>query len=276
MKLKLPFVAAALLAAWLLAACGPSEAQRAATSTQIAADIFATQTAGAPTATATFTPSATPTDTPTPTLTPTATHTPTPSDTPTPTPTPAPVLMPAALTLNDLPAGFGRLGGDSVRTMQKGMPADSFAFGFSDETKGQALIGVLIPYPTRVGQAALDSTLGTFVDATLSGFGNATAIKPLRGLEDVGDVRVAKTALSKSGSLTLRWDIVAFRRGSVVVLLLFGHPEGDKLPAKSLADLAHIQDERIIQFLSTNPIGLARDRRPVAGSVAVFYSSGAR
>src|SRR5437868_8732352 len=127
LKFKLPFAAAALFVGLLLAACGPSEAQRAATSTQIAADIFATQTAGAPTITPTFTPSATPTRTPT--STPTVTQTPTPSDTPTSTPTPAPVLMALALTLDDFPAGFEPFADKVLRTMEKDLPDDSFAFG---------------------------------------------------------------------------------------------------------------------------------------------------
>jgi hypothetical protein len=58
----------------LLAACGPTKAQMAATQTQIALEIFQTQTAAA---TPTFTPSPTFTDTPIPT--PTFTNTPTPA-----------------------------------------------------------------------------------------------------------------------------------------------------------------------------------------------------
>jgi hypothetical protein len=95
-----------------LAGCGPSEEELAAQATQVAHDIFATQTAQAPTftPTATATPTstntptstptetptatATPTKTPTPTLTPSPTNTPTetplPTDTPTPTKTPTP------------------------------------------------------------------------------------------------------------------------------------------------------------------------------------------
>jgi len=101
-----------VLLALNLAGCGPSEAELAAQATQVAHDIFATQTAQAPTftPTATATPTstntptatptetptatATPTETPTPTLTPSPTNTPTetpvPTDTPTPTETPTP------------------------------------------------------------------------------------------------------------------------------------------------------------------------------------------
>ena len=83
-----------VLLALNLAGCGPSEAELSAQATQVAHDIFATQTAQAPTftPTATTTPTATNTPTATPTETPTATATPT--DTPTPTLTPSPTNTP--------------------------------------------------------------------------------------------------------------------------------------------------------------------------------------
>jgi len=81
MKTRIPFVIMSFFIMAFLASCGPSQADRYATSTHIAADIFATQTALAPTATATFTPSPTATQTPTPTITPTPTQTPTPTPT---------------------------------------------------------------------------------------------------------------------------------------------------------------------------------------------------
>jgi hypothetical protein len=70
---QLLILAIGLISVLLLAACGPSQTQLDATATQIAANIFATQTAQAPTAAPTFTPTPTPrpTSTPTPTLTPT-------------------------------------------------------------------------------------------------------------------------------------------------------------------------------------------------------------
>lgn len=97
MKKKMIFVLICLLASAILVACGPSQAERDAQATKIAADVFATQTAEAPTPTPTFTPTFTPT--PTPTSTPTSTLTPTPSSTPTTTPTPTATPLP-------LPAGW--------------------------------------------------------------------------------------------------------------------------------------------------------------------------
>jgi hypothetical protein len=40
----------------------------------------------------------------------------------------------------------------------------------------------------------------------------------------------------------------------VGALLFLGYPDPDK-PARTLAELAQIVDKRIIQFLSTNPLG---------------------
>jgi SH3-like domain-containing protein len=68
----------ALLTSGALSACGPSQAELNATATRIAANVFATQTAVAPTATSTPTETSTPTRTPTPTHTPTRTPTPLP------------------------------------------------------------------------------------------------------------------------------------------------------------------------------------------------------
>jgi hypothetical protein len=67
-----------LLLNLVLVACGPSQEELDATETKVAADAFATQTANAPTATATFTA----------TLEPTSTFTPEPSSTPTSAPPP--------------------------------------------------------------------------------------------------------------------------------------------------------------------------------------------
>lgn len=82
MKKKEISVLIFLLASVILVACGPSQAELDAQATKVAADIFATQTAEAPTPTPTFTPTFTPT--PTPTSTPTSI--------PTPTATPPPLM----------------------------------------------------------------------------------------------------------------------------------------------------------------------------------------
>jgi hypothetical protein len=228
----------------------------AGTTTQIAVAIFATQTAQAPTITPTFTPSATPTHTPTPT--PTVTLTPTPTDTPTITPTPTPVLMALALTLDDLPAGFESFDEANMRNMRKSMPVDSYVFGFSDDTNSQVITGFLLPYPSRAAQAGFDNTLPQLVDATLAAMGIKTGSKLLRGFEDVGDARLAKTAAIKSGAFALRVEVVAFRRGAVGVLLAIVYSDGEKA-LLSLPELAQLLDKRISQVDSNNLVALIRE-----------------
>jgi S1-C subfamily serine protease len=87
---KKAFLIVCVVLAMLLAACGPPQEELDAQATEIAANVFATQTAEAPTHTPTATVTSTPTTTATPTPTVTATFTPTPTSTPTPTHTPTP------------------------------------------------------------------------------------------------------------------------------------------------------------------------------------------
>ena len=86
MKTWISLTIALLIISIFMPACGPSQADLDATATQGAAYSFATLTAQAPTATATFTPSPTATFTPSPT----ATFTPSPTASGTPTRTPIP------------------------------------------------------------------------------------------------------------------------------------------------------------------------------------------
>jgi hypothetical protein len=84
MQWKASFVLVCIIVVGVsLAACGPSQAELDAQATKVAADIFATQTAEAPTPTPIPTLTPTPTETPTPTPVPTPTFTPTPSPVPT-------------------------------------------------------------------------------------------------------------------------------------------------------------------------------------------------
>jgi len=109
----------------ILSACGPSQEELDAQATEVAANIYATRTAKAPTithtplptatatpeptatptATATATATATPTNTSTPTSTPTptATSTPTPTETPAATETPTPTTTPTPTVTQPLP-----------------------------------------------------------------------------------------------------------------------------------------------------------------------------
>ena len=86
MKKTAPILVSLLLVASVTACTSFSESQHNAEATEIAAQVFATQTAQAPTAT--------PTASPTPTWTPMPTSTPSPTPTPTPTASPMPTTTP--------------------------------------------------------------------------------------------------------------------------------------------------------------------------------------
>lgn len=103
---KTAFVLLWLLTGGIVLACGKSDVDRDTQATQIAAEIFATQTAQAPTSanTPTTATTNTPTNTPTPTPTPTATVTPIPTSTPAPGPTLPP---PATSTPQLIPTPTG-------------------------------------------------------------------------------------------------------------------------------------------------------------------------
>ena len=220
----------------ILTACGPSQTELDATATQAAADIFATLTAQAPTATPTFTPS------PTATITPTPTH----------TPTPTPGLSAVALTLGDLPGGFEPMPAAQLSEMQQAFPEGANLFAFDDNGRSQSIIGILIPYSSRAEQTAFDAALPQFVGVFATAVGAGTNPKNLHGGGDVGEARAGITSVSQVGSLSLRWDIVGFRRGRAAVLLIVAYPDGDK-PAVPIGDLGRLLDKRILEFLGSHP-----------------------
>jgi hypothetical protein len=128
MEKREPCVLIYLLISVILVACGPSQAERDAQATEIAANIFATQTAEAPAPTPTPLP---PTPTPTP-LPPTPTPTPLP---PAPTPTPTPEPMGIAITgvitnLGDAEERY--LAEDSYLQLVR-LPADGRLSGTTDD-----------------------------------------------------------------------------------------------------------------------------------------------
>ncbi len=260
MKTPLSFISISLLIVIMVSACGPSQAALDATTTQIAADIFATQTAQAPTITPTFTPSLTPTLTWTPTRTPLPTNTSTPiptstpTRTPTPTPRPAPLLLSVALTQDDLPAGFKAVPAAQLQSLEQRLPGGSVAFGFADTGSTQTVIGFLYPVYTAASQAEFDERLPQLAKVMGMAVGAETDTKDLRGLGDIGDARAGISTVGKMVGVSLRWDILGFRRGKIAALVLAAYPDGNK-PLVPTADLARVVDKRAARFLAT---GLAK------------------
>ncbi len=245
MKTRTLFVVILLPSIFILAACGPSPDQVNATATQIAANIFATQTAQAPTATMTFTPS--PTATSTPTLTPTPTST----STPLPTATPTPGLASVAITLDDLPFGFDNMPASQLEDMKKQLPEDAAGFGFLDDQNFQIIVGLIFPLKVDPGVAAVDVMLPTFVNMYATMFGADKNVKNLAGIEDLGQARAGTTSTGPMYGFTLRWEFIAFYQNQAVVILVDGFQD-TYTPDITAVDLSKLLDERIMHF--RNPL----------------------
>jgi hypothetical protein len=248
MKREIIFITIISLIGVLLVACGPSQAELDATATQMAFDIFSTQTAQAPTATATFTATPEPTETEIPTATSPPTDTSAPTETPTITPTAPPKLMAVALTVDDLPAGFVEMSPEELGAGEQSFPEGTYYFGFSDEINSQLILGFLIPVANRAEQATYDAMLPQMIEAIATGMGAGPDFQTIAGLDDIGEARSGISSVGQMGSLSMRYDTVAYRRGEVVTILIVGYPDGDE-PAMPVSDLSRLMDERIMENL---------------------------
>lgn len=221
-----------------LSACGPSQAELDATATQVAADIFATQTALAPTITPTFTPTPTFIPSPTPTITPSPTRT------RTITPTTVPPLMAAVLTLGDLPDGFSSMPEQDLAEMSESLPEDATVFAFTDDEGAQMIMGVLMSYGSRQEQIAFDQMLPSMLDMLTSPIGGDAPLEPLTGLDDIGESREGVTFLADTQGESMHWDVMVFRRGEVAEILYYMYPEQDE-PVMPFHEIARLLDERL-------------------------------
>jgi branched-chain amino acid transport system substrate-binding protein len=139
--------------------------------------------------------------------------------------------------------------------MEQSLPVGSSAFGFVDADSSQTAIGALYPVSGRAAEAVLDKSLEQSVRVYATAVGAGANLRSLGGLDNLSDARAGVTSTGESGALTVRWDIVVFRRGEVVAILFVGYPDGDK-PAVSTADLAFVLDKRIGKYLaSLSPSG---------------------
>ena len=227
----------------ILVACGPSQGELDATATQIAANIFATQTAAAPTST----------------QTPTSTDTPTPAN----TPTPLPDLSFAALTLQDLPPGFFEVSPDEFGfepgaegLLGKETPIEiGFVFQIADEDF-ETIGGFAVLLPDTFNRIEIDLLMDLFLTGFFLGFGDSVGLENppesqiLTDLGDVGDTSTAWTAVFRSEALFIpvRVDTIVFQRGVLGIFIFVFYPDGD-IPVFSIGDAARILDERIIEMI---------------------------
>jgi hypothetical protein len=255
-----------LVLTMLLAACGPSQEEIDATGTQIAANIFATQTAVAPTHTPTPTPTNTPTLTPTPTDTPTPTATPVPTDTPSPSPTntpPAESTQSASSNINaesiiltsaDLGPEFLEIPAETM-----GLTEESLTFGdtqfdgffvFADNnfniymglTKVFETSGDQVGYDVLISNPELmASVFAASFTAQSAGSFEAT---PLEGVDDIGDASGGVTGEAAIQGAPAAMEIIIFRRDEVGAMIMTISLSGSDL-LMSTSDIARLLDAKI-------------------------------
>jgi len=238
-----------LLSAILVAACGPSQAELDAQETKVAAAIFATQTAQAPTAT----PTPTPTDTPTPS------PTPTPTDTPVPSPTTLPDLSDVVLTLDDLPSGFSDMPLEQLGLTPEDLSGGGFeaesVFAFLEPSAFQLIMGFTLLVPDAIQQAGFDLALRNpefLLNLFVSGMGATEVVEQqeLPGLDDVGDVSTGLTVVADLGGISMRIDMVVFRTGPAGAIVMLMYPDGAD-PDISIGEVAQRLESRLTEALSS-------------------------
>jgi branched-chain amino acid transport system substrate-binding protein len=258
----------------VLAACGPSQEELDAQATEIAANVFATQTAEAPTVTPTFTPSPPPTATPTstPTETATATPSPTPTRTPSPTPshtpspTPTPDLCAIAITQEDLPADFISF---PMSAEQIGQDFDTASAYMSLDMQNMNMVMCMAKLlPTAADQEAFitetdsaEELLGTMnMDFQVGGeeAGVSMDMEVIPGLTGLGDASMGVRMVMRSADLPapMIMEIVAFRRGVAGVFLAELYTESVS-PPMPMAELVALADGRLAEWQDVDRVSTA-------------------
>lgn len=250
-----------------LAACGPSQAEMDSTSTQIAANIFATQTAAIPTATQTPNPSKTPTptltltpsNTPTPSLTPTITPAPTRTPLPTRTvaPSPTPLVDPDKITLNlsDLPDGFeivdpDDLGLNENLSLLQLEPSATFSFVNGDQFEIIFGFTTILKNSLERSQFDLNFTDQESFNEDLvflfSDMGEAE-VETLAGLENIGEKALGAALFIPDEGLHL--DMIIFRRDIVGAIVYTLYLDGQE-PVITIQEVAQKLDQNFIHALA--------------------------
>jgi hypothetical protein len=263
LKKKMFLALVIILALVLLSACGPSEEEQNATGTQIAANIFGTQTAEAPTHTPTPLPTDTPTPTntatptPLPTDTPTPTPTPLPTDTPTPTETPTPdleILVPAA---DDLAPSFEEVSPELMELFGGAGISDApgTTFSYISDNPFEFLFGAVNQFSSQFERNTFDTQVSNpqlLAMQTLSGLEITGLDDPrvrdyeeFEDLEELGDRASGFTAAVDQEGIILRIDMIAFRRGDIGVIAFVMYEDGTE-PLTDIRELTRAMDKRIV------------------------------
>jgi hypothetical protein len=150
--------------------------------------------------------------------------------------------------MDDLPEGFELAPVDEIDDLESSWPEGSVGFGYTDESESHMIMGVVIPYADRSDQAMFDAMLPEIDDALVKMLSGSTDVKDLGGLDKIGNFHTGATTVGKMLNLTMRFDVVSFRRESVGALLITAYPDGDKLTVTTL-DLASLLDGRIKNYM---------------------------
>lgn len=245
-----------ILAAVLPAACGPSQEDLDATATMVAAEIFATQTAGAPTPTTTPTQTPLPTNTPVPTNTPTPSPTPSPTVTPTPSATPTPDLLSYLPTEADLPAGFIEVPPDSFGLLGDlvSESGESTAVAFMNLEQPEFLLVFLYSSPSESGQQMFqrlltdpDALASIFLTgAGLSGIDDERILEyaEIPDIDEVGEESAGVTMAIRDEGDVLRMNLIAFSRGDYQLLIVSVNDDAETSQLQ-LGEVAGLVDRRL-------------------------------
>jgi WD40 repeat protein len=161
--------------------------------------------------------------------------------------------MSVALTLDNLPAGFEKMPDDELRAIEEEFPADAIAYGFQDDKRSHKITVILISFSDQIEQDVFDSMLPATVQVMVNAYGAKNDSMDLSGLDDIGESRAGRTALSKVFILMMRLQSVAFRRNQLGVIIFRMYPDGDD-PVITMEALARMQDDRIQDFLASNQL----------------------
>ena len=246
-----------LLISIILGACKPSQADLDAQATKVAADVYSTQTAQAPTATKTLIPSPTNTPTITPTITPTFP----PTNTPTITPTPLPDISGVVLTLDDLPPGFEEIPAEEFGLTTEDLSEEEFIvdniFLFMQVEPIEFIMGFSILIPNKIDQLSFDIALTQpdfLMDSFLMGLelGDVMDLRELPELAIYGDASAGFTLAAGTGmGMVMRMEMVVFRRDIAGAVLIIMYIEGET-PDVTIDEIPGKIDERIIEAIPPN------------------------
>jgi tetratricopeptide (TPR) repeat protein len=173
-----------------------------------------------------------------------------------------PDLSEVVLTPQDFPPGFLE-----IHTEAFGLEAGQSAAGDYEIESAFAVMsfepfetvwGITVLLPTRVDQndfdvemGQKDASLALLVEAMEAEAGDILEQAVLSDLEVIGDASLGLTIVADSEDMTMRLDVVVFRRDAVGAFVYVSYADGEA-PVVPVDDAARKLDDRIIEALSAD------------------------